>query len=79
MLMQNLEAGGSNKVHYGRCARSSESSWTGQLSLFLLYIVFVKGMARLPDFRLKVNATTARGGGGEGKMRCSYFAGYQLL
>ena len=40
--------GGGNKVHYGKCT-SNESNRTGQLSLFLLYIVFVKGMARLPD------------------------------
>ena len=40
--------GGGNKVHYGKFT-SNESNRTGQLSLFLLYIVFVKGMARLPD------------------------------
>ena len=43
-----LVGGGGTKVHYGKCT-SNESNRTGQLSLFLLYIVFVKGMARLPD------------------------------
>ena len=33
----------------------SSSDRTGQLSFPLLYIVFVKGIARVPDFRSKVN------------------------
>ena len=59
---------GGNKVHYGKCT-SNESNRTGQLS---------REWQGCP-----INATAAGGGGGErrkgeGRMRCSYFAGYQF-